>query len=391
MNVISPSQEFNKEIIKVEPDIFDKSVSFVDDDTKATKDKMYIYYTLLHTLPKVNKNGVSFDTARTRDTAKTILNGYINLEHEPSLNIGSVVDSSFIESSEGGKIDNKAVLWKSVMEEFGISKEDIENGKYQMSMEVLYKDYYYMVGDERVEPEDNEFLEDYKGDMYEGKKVKKVLYPHEFTGAALTSNAADDKADIFKAIASKYNTNEGGNDEMSYKVFETEEEFNEFKEELAEDIKSELKEDDSFLEKAREGYIQVEDVLKRFEELELGEAETLDEALSNTKELKNNFVEFKNKVAKERKLNERAKELSEFDIDIAELEEDKEEIAEMSDEQFNLMKKTIKTSMEKAKASQKDDGKKDDKKDDGKFDPNLKLDDDEKDDEVTVSDIVKSL
>ena len=380
-----------KQRIEINPEIINKDVA--NEDDKATKDKMFIYYTLLHTIPDMNKNGVSYDFSRTQEVHASILNGYINFEHDAILNIGTVVESNFVEEGEGAKIENKAVLWKSVLQELGIRVEDITAGRYQMSMEVLYKDYYYMVGDERVEAEGNEYLEDYKGSTYEGKVVKKVLYPHEFTGAALTSNAADNKADIFKAVASKYQ-NKGGQDDMFKQLeFETEEAYNEFLEDLKSDIRDgmreelaeEIKNDEEFVSDLREGYVEVAEVVSKFEDLEIAEAESLEDIVGEVKEIADNYKNLQDQVKKQKILNERASELAEFDFDISELEEDKKEIAEMSEAQFNLLKKSIKSSFEKAQASMEKN--KGDKKDD-KFDPNLNLDDDKN---ITNLDIIQSL
>jgi len=380
-----------KQRIEINPEIINKDVA--NEDDKATKDKMFIYYTLLHTIPDMNKNGVSYDFSRTQEVHASILNGYINFEHDAILNIGTVVESNFVEEGEGAKIENKAVLWKSVLQELGIQVEDITAGRYQMSMEVLYKDYYYMVGDERVEAEGNEYLEDYKGSTYEGKVVKKVLYPHEFTGAALTSNAADNKADIFKAVASKYQ-NKGGQDDMFKQLeFETEEAYNEFLEDLKSDIRDgmreelaeEIKNDEEFVSDLREGYVEVAEVVSKFEDLEIAEAESLEDIVGEVKEIADNYKNLQDQVKKQKILNERASELAEFDFDISELEEDKKEIAEMSEAQFNLLKKSIKSSFEKAQASMEKN--KGDKKDD-KFDPNLNLDDDKN---ITNLDIIQSL
>lgn len=377
--------------IQISPEIVEKNVASEDD--KATKDKMFIYYTLLHTVPDMNKNGVSYDFSRTQEVHDSILNGYINFEHDAILNIGTVIESNFVEEGEGASIENKAVLWKSVLQELGIQVEDITAGRYQMSMEVLYKDYYYMVGDERVEAEGNEYLEDYKGSTYEGKVVKKVLYPHEFTGAALTSNAADNKADIFKAVASKYQ-NKGGQDDMFKQLeFETEEAYNEYLEELKEDIREdmreelaeEIKNDEDFVTDLREGYVEVAEVVSKFEDLEIAEAESLEDIVGEVKEIADNYKNLQDQVKKQKVLNERASELAEFDFDISDLEEDKKEIAEMSDAQFNLLKKTIKSSFEKAQASMEKN--KGDKKND-KFDPNLNLEDDN---DVSRLDIINSL
>jgi len=377
-----------KQRITIEPQVYQSDSA----NDEPTKDKMYIYFTLLHTYPEMNKNGATYDIGKTKETYESILNGYINFEHDEILNIGTVVESNYIdiEDGEGGKIECKAVLWKSVLQELGISIDDIKAGRYKMSMEVLYRDYYYTLGEEKVEPEGNEYLEDYKGSTYEGKVVKKVLYPHEFTGAAITANAADNRAEIFKAVASKYK-NKGGQEDM-FKQFETEEEFNEFlnekadeiREEVEVEVKEELREDEEFASELREGYVKLDEVIENFDELELAEAEDIGDIVDEVKNLKENYTSLQEEVAKQRKLNERAKELDEVGFDVADLEEDKEELASMSDTQFSLLKKTIKSSMEKAKASVEDNDS-----DEGKgFDPNMLVNDDE---DYSQADIIKNL
>lgn len=186
--------------------------------------KLRISFPLLRTYPVINGNGDALEYERSKELFDTVELGYINLEHDKILNIGTIVDSEFADREDEedyATINCEGVLWKTVLEEHGITADDIKRGKYQISMEVRYKDYYYMIGDERVEPHENSELEMIKGNTVNGKKVAKVIKPEEYAGAALTTNAADKALDIdevSRAVA-KDLQEKGLNQEQMQEVF----------------------------------------------------------------------------------------------------------------------------------------------------------------------------
>lgn len=481
--------------ININPTVeFDKAQS---SRISESPNKMLISFPLLRTYPIVNANGDSFDFESTKELYDTVDFGYINLEHEQWINVGTVISSNFVEEEGYGTIKCQAVLWKNTLEEYGISQQDIKEKKYQISMEVYFNDYYVMHGDRKINlPDASDYLE-LKGDTFEGKEVARVIKPSEYSGAALTENAADKSLDIEKAVAKKlkkkkevamlseartpsyegtettmwedvdknldaiiqgyygqnpsaepesqeeipgqveemnatmknwaanlsllgdsdaetfddlvvlpvvnpstHNLNREAltaaarlspqisgisdstlesvqnkidsliekefNEEESanmFKEFETEEEYNSFV--------SELKEE------AREGYVEVDEVLASIDE----DVEDVEDVVDNYKQLKEQFASYKEEVARKEKLQERKDVLDEKGIDIDKLEASEEDIVEMSDKSFELIVKSFEQATEKMieKASEN-----------GKFDP-TKLDISDDEDKVSKKDILKSL
>lgn len=321
--------------------------------------KMYIMFDLLHTSTsnkKFNNNGEGFDFETTKAKAKTIENGFLNLRHDPTINIGSILTSEFVEENGEGRIKGTGVLWKETLETFGIDVNDVKEGYYKVSMEVRYKDFFYYYGEELLDPIENYHLEEYVGSQYDGKFVGRVIKPYEFCGAALTPYPADKEAKIVKAIAEKYNKE--GKEDM-FKQFETEKEYNEFVQKIesakAETVKEELKQDEDFVSEIRTGYVSIASVLEKFEDVEL-EGESLDDVVKAISEIKGNyetldeeFKTFKKEVADNQLFAERKKSLAEVGVDIT--DEQKDEIIGMNETALKLMLETIK----KSKAEIKDE------------------------------------
>ena len=382
--------------IKVSPNIIK--------DAKAANgiesNKLPIEFPLARTLPVINGNADTFDYDKTKKTYSTVIGGYINLEHEGWINVGVITEASFAEresDKEPGVIECKGVLWKNVLNEFGITVEDIENGTYQISMEVRFLDYAMLVGDKRIELPDAREYEEYRNDMYDGLPVSRVIYPEEFSGAALTTNAADDTLDITKAVANKLkgkgldkerlielmqaNINNEEDEDM-FKQFETEEEFNEFLEDQKKAFASELKEDEEFVNDIRKGYMKVEEVLASFEDAGIEDIEEIDDVVEKFNEVKSEFASFQEKVENERLLNERKDKLSKANIDLEKIEATEEDILEMSDKAFNFMVKASQESAKNASASNEEDN------DTEPFDPtNIDISDEDED----ISTIIKGL
>ena len=345
--------------------------------SKEFTNKVEIEFPLLRTLPTVNANGDTYDYEKTKDNYETVVDGYINLEHQGWLSVGTITEAWFEDIDGSGVVMCKGVLWKSVLEEFDISVADIKEGKFAISMEVFYSQFYVMHGDERIElPEAEEYAE-YKGQSYKGKEVKKVIIPTEYSGAALTENPADKTLDIQKVVASKIENKVNKKEEVEdmYKQFETENDFNKFVEDLKEDIKK----DEDVLEQARAGYVEVDNILGEFEEIGFEDIEDLDTAIAKVNKVLEDFAEYKQEVARDKKLSDRKATLRENNIDIEKLDASDEDLLEMTEKSFELVVKANKEAM-KAEASV-------DKKD--KFDPtNVNI---EKDEEIEVKDIINAL
>jgi len=158
-----------------------------------------------------------------------------------------------------------------------------------------------------------------------------------------------------------------------YKEFETEEEFNSFKDEL----KKEMLEDDEFISKATEGYVKEEEVLASIEEEEI---DNINDVVDKYKEVKEEFASYKEDIEKEKKLNKRKATLEDKGIDIEKLEASEEDIMEMSDKSFNLMVKSFEQAFENMAEASKD----------GKFDP-TNFDMNNEDNDVSDDEILESL
>jgi hypothetical protein len=299
---------------------------------KATHDKMYITFILLHTLPRINGNGEAFHIEETKKAAKTVEEGFLNIKHIQGFNVGSVLEAEYKEDEQGtGYIECVGVLWKSSLKEFDINVQDILDGKFGVSMEVSYTDYYYLLDEERVErPQGEDYLKDYIGGMYEGKRVVRVIKPIEFRGGAITDTPADTGAVIKKAIAQL--NNKGGKQMFKELQFETEKEYNQF------------------LEEQRKGFVSVAEVLSSLpEDMEIESLAELNEKVNEIREdlkvSKAEFVEYKKEVL----FKERKEALAELDIEVE--DEAKEEIVSMSELAFDLIVKSNKSKVEKLKES----------------------------------------
>ena len=311
---------------------------------QGSYDKMYITFNLLHTLPVVNANGNSFDPKTTETATASVVDGYLNLEHIKSFNIGSVIDAEYKENENGiGFIECVGVIWKSSLEEYGLESQDILDGKFDISMEVAYTDYYFKHGEETVQAEGNEHLENYIGEQFEEKEVVEVIKPLELTGGALTETPADRGAiikDIMAKVASMNNKDENDNDDDTqtkggtkmFKEFETEEEYN------------------THIEKMREGYAKVEDILNKLpEDLQAEDLDTVVEEVASLKgeleETQANFEDYKKEILfKERKAT-----LEDLEVEVA--EDSKEEIINMSEATFKMLVDSNKAKMESIKES----------------------------------------
>jgi len=348
--------------IQVEPNVMDKAISSAIENAP---NKMLIQFPLLRTFPIVNSNGDSYDYDSTKEAYNSIDFGYINLEHNGWINIGTITSSSFEDEGNYGVIKCEGVLWKNALEEYDITEEDIRSGKFQISMEVFFNDYYVMHGNKKVERPAAAELVDKRGQLVEGEKVARVVIPTEYSGAALVENAADKTLDIEKIVAKQLEnkqaleeeTNTKEDKDMPYKQFETEEEFNEFLEAKRTEIVEDLKEDEEFMAEATEGLVSYNEVVAKFEEAGIEDVEDIETAIAKVTNLKEDFEEFKQEVARNKKLAERKDTIEENGIDLEKIEASDEDILEMSDRAFELMIKgyaQAKKEAQKAQASEND-------------------------------------
>ena len=360
--------------IQIKPNFIEKSEAAIDSHSNKVK----IEFPLLRTVPTINANGDTYDYAATKEKFDTVNFGYINLEHRGWINVGAITSSEF-EEGNIGKIKCEAVLWKSVLDEFDIAVDSIKNGDYQISMEVYFNDYYVLHGDERIDrPEADEYV-DRRGSIVDGKKVARVIIPSEYSGAALTENAADKTLDIEKVVASKLdnktkeifveeenNLETKEENEIMFKEFETEEEFNDFLE-------------------AKKAEFEAEYAEKVVANLEDEDVEGVEDVIKKYKEVQKEYAEYQEEVAREKKLTDRKAELVENDVDLEALEASEEDILEMSDRSFELMIKGFAQAAEKAKEVKEEEEKEEEKEEASKkegFDPtDIDLDKNEMSDE----------
>lgn len=123
---------------------------------------------------------------------------------------------------------------------------------------------------------------------------------------------------------------EGGKD-MPFKVFEEEEEFENFKNELL------------------EGYVKAEEVLAKFNDVEL-EGENIEEIVDKVSKVKEELTEVKNELKEkemEMEFKDRKEKLEEVGVEVS--DKDKEEIVNMSEKTFKLLVKSNKEKMENKK------------------------------------------
>ncbi|MGM0409467.1 MAG: head maturation protease, ClpP-related [Bacillota bacterium] len=146
-------------------------------------------------------------------------------------------------------------------------------------------------------------------------------------------------------------TENKGSDMMSYKNFETEEEFQ------------------NFLDEKRKGYIKFEDIVDNFD----FEVESVKDISDKIKGLENeleNKKEELNEIKNDKLFNERKTELAKYDVEVTK-EEDYEDILDYSDKQFEKWVDSLKKVTEKMEEKEN----KNFKRNQGDFDPNAFIDD----------------
>lgn len=345
--------------------------------------KIFFSGTLLHAKPEqledyplANKNGEGFlstsdiapdfvdNPIGIKEAVSTVIDSALNLIHREDLQVGHIKEATYVEENdkEAAHIDFIGVLQKDTLESYGVTKAEVEDGLYDLSMECFYDRYYYIHGKEVVDPNEQD-LEEYVGGTYKNLGVVKIITNPEFSAAALipSGGQADEDA-IIKAVASKYkdDNNQGGKNMFKKLEFETEEEYNQF------------------LEKEKKGYAKLEDVLGQFEGLDL-EGDSLEDIAKSVAEIKEKlekkeqkFSEYKKQVEKDKTFAKRKMELQKVGVEVE--EEDKEDIVGMTKKAFALMIKSNKLKIEESKKKNKVEGSL-------AFDPNIGTDNDDTKDE----------
>lgn len=299
-----------------------------------------------------------------QERVDTVIDSSGNLFHDADLTVGHIKEAEFIDETdeEAARIDFIGVAQRNLLNRWGFSQRNLEEGEFDISMEAPYQDWYYLWGEEAVSRDDMPELEDYVGDAYENKGVIRVITDFYFDAFGFIESGfqADELANI-KAVA--YNKEKKGDKEdMSdkFKVFDTEKEFNEFK--------------DNLIEESRKGYAKVEEILENFSKLDL-EGEDINDVVKSVASIKcdleetqNEYEQYKEQVENEKVFAERKEKLEAVDVKVS--EDDKEEIIDLSEKAFAMLVKSNKEKMQKSKGS---------KKDESNFDPNLSSGNDELD------------
>ena len=367
-----------------------KSIA-LDLPNREDDNKIFFSGTLAHAKPEeledyplANKNGEGFlstsDTAPDfvdnpiglREAVSTVVDSALNLIHREDLQVGHIKEATYVkeDENEAAHIDFIGVLQRDTLKSYGVNKSEVEDGQYDLSMECYYDRYYYIHGEEVVDPNEQD-LEEYVGGTYQNLGVVKIITNPEFSAAALipSGGQADEDA-IIKAVASKYedDNNQGGEDMFKELEFKTEEEFNQF------------------IEEKRKGYAKVEDVLGQFEELDL-EGDSLEDVTKSVADIKDEleekekeFSEYKEQVEKDKAFAERKMKLEKVGVEVD--EEDKEDIVAMTDKAFALM---VESNKSKIEASNKDNDEKNKGEANLDFDPNSGSDNDEEDEEGNIA------
>ncbi|MFW6015298.1 MAG: head maturation protease, ClpP-related [bacterium] len=167
--------------------------------------------------------------------------------------------------------------------------------------------------------------------------------------------------------------NKGVNN-MAFKVFESEEDYNS----TLNKYKVKLKEDEDFISEVTKGYMKIEDVINKFADVEL-EGENLEDLVNSVKkiksdleEVKNDYDEYKKKIKEDKLFATRKAKMTNVGIEVK--DEDREEIINLSDKAVDMMINAAK--------------KNNNKKINNDFDPNLTIDGDVK---TEISDVIASL
>jgi ATP-dependent protease ClpP protease subunit len=176
------------------------------------------------------------------------------------------------------------------------------------------------------------------------------------------NNIPDNIKNIKNIKNKKKNKKRKDDNDMPFKAFETEEEFDEFK--------------NSLKDETLKGYLKAEDVLDKFVEVDL-EGDNLEDIVDKVKEVKNEADEANEELTQIKKdvaFNNRKEKLGKVGVEV--VDEDKEEILNMSKKQFKMLVNSNKEKME---------DKVDDDDDDGKDFMNFNLDDDDDNTDVANS------
>ncbi|MFW6047525.1 MAG: head maturation protease, ClpP-related, partial [Candidatus Woesearchaeota archaeon] len=142
-----------------------------------------------------------------------------------------------------------------------------------------------------------------------------------------------------RLVAKYKNNNKGVNSDMPFKEFKTEDDYNNAVVDIKNQHRTELLEDEEFVNELRNGYVKVEDVLAKFEDLEVDD---LDKLVSSVKDIKANyekvqadFENYKADVENDKLFASRKETLENAGIEVN--DEEKEDILALTDYAINKM------------------------------------------------------
>ena len=201
-----------------------------------SKTKGTLVMDVITSIPNANANGMGFTKETLKNSYQSMKSTPLDYEHEQHIILGHVIEPELIEDGDFTILRTASITWKDRLREWGI--EDLS--KLQFSMECLYNQYDFWVKSKGVIEKENapvEWIEklenwDYNEpvlDLETGERVILLLGGKngivEFNGIGVTCNPADITAKTLYQAANK-KTNEMEGEKMSFKIFETEADYN---------------------------------------------------------------------------------------------------------------------------------------------------------------------
>ena len=187
-------------------------------------------------------------------------------------------------------------------------------------------------------------------------------------------------------IDNKVNTNKnkGVKTNMDFKIYKTEEDYNNDISNIKNAHKTELLENEEFVSDIRNGYVKVEDVIAKFEDLEVEDldalANSVNDIKANLQKTQDEYESYKTDVENDKLFANRKETLENAGVEVK--DEEKEDILALTDYALNKMVESAKKS--KKQVDNKVDG-------DVPFDPNLIFDNLDNSKKIEDNDIANSL
>ncbi|MFW6311842.1 MAG: hypothetical protein ACOC1K_06365 [Nanoarchaeota archaeon] len=141
-----------------------------------------------------------------KEAIDSVVDSSGNLFHDPDFTVGHTRDAMYIEETEDetAHIDFLGVAQRDLLNNFGIEKEHLSKGFFDISMECYFTEWFYIWGNKIIKKEDMPELEDYVGKTYKNLGVICVIADPNFSAWGLIESGfqADELANI-KSVASK--------------------------------------------------------------------------------------------------------------------------------------------------------------------------------------------